>query len=375
MKRRSSSDTVVVKGKTRIPKERHMNQEKYIGMDVHKATTVIAVLNNDGKIVAEGITETKGSTILDFIKAQRGTVHVTFEEGTQAAWLYDLIRPHVARVIVCDPRKIKEQNHKADKPDARLLAELLRINALNPVYHGERSSQAVKQLTASYVSIVNDGTRVKNRIKALFRGRGIDCEGGAVYDEKDREEWLQKLPDPGVRKRASRLYKELDFLLQLRAETEKDLVAEARKHPAIRILKSVPGIGSLRAAMILGIAATPDRFRTKKQFWSYCGLAVRSKISAEYELVHGRICKAKKHALVRGLNTNYNRSLKQVFKGAAATMASTKWRSQFEAMVAGGTDPSLVLLTLARKLASITLAIWRKGELYSEKKLKFKHAV
>ena len=351
-----------------------MNQEKYIGMDVHKAMTVIAVLNSDGKVVAEGIIETKGSTILDFIKAQRGTVHVTFEEGTHAGWLYDLIQPHVARVIVCDPRKIKEQDYKADKPDARRLGELLRINALNAVYHGERSSQAVKELAASYAGIVNDGTRVKNRIKALFRGRGIECEGRAVY-EKDREQWLQKLPNAAVRKRTSRLWKELDFLLELRAEAEKDLVAEARKHPAIRILKSIPGIGSLRAAIILGIAATPDRFRTKKQFWTYCGLAVRSKISAEYELVYGRVCKAKKHALVRGLNTNYNRSLKQVFKGAAATMAATKWRSQFEAIVARGTDPSLALLTLARKLASITLAIWRNGELYDEKKLKFMHAV
>ena len=73
-----------------------MNGLKYIGMDVHKATTVIAVLNFAGKVVAEAIIATTTSSILDFIKSQRGTLHVAFEEGTQAAWLYDLIRPHVA---------------------------------------------------------------------------------------------------------------------------------------------------------------------------------------------------------------------------------------------------------------------------------------
>lgn len=92
---------------------------KYIGMDVHKAMTVIAVLDIAGKVLAEAIIETKGSTIVDFIKSQRGTLHVVLEEGTQAAWLYDLIHPRVASVIVCDPRKIVRRGNKADKLNAR----------------------------------------------------------------------------------------------------------------------------------------------------------------------------------------------------------------------------------------------------------------
>ena len=82
------------------------NQMKYIGMDVHKAMTVIAVLDNGGRPLAEAVIETKGSTILDFFKSQRGTLHVALEEGTQATWLYDLILPHVAKVIVCNPKAI-----------------------------------------------------------------------------------------------------------------------------------------------------------------------------------------------------------------------------------------------------------------------------
>jgi transposase len=90
----------------------------------------IAVLNAAGKIVMECVIETKASTILQFSKGLRGDLHVTFEEGTWAAWLYDLLKPHVTKLVVCDPRKnasMKEGN-KSDRIDARKLAELLRLN-------------------------------------------------------------------------------------------------------------------------------------------------------------------------------------------------------------------------------------------------------
>ena len=62
---------------------------KYIGMDVHKEAIVIAVLNGSGKLVMETIVETKASSIVQFIHGLRGELHVTWEEGTWAAWLYD----------------------------------------------------------------------------------------------------------------------------------------------------------------------------------------------------------------------------------------------------------------------------------------------
>ena len=82
-----------------------MNSEKYIGLDFHQATISVAVLDHTGKLVMECILETKAATILDFFAGLRGTLSVTFEEGTSAAWLYDLLRPLVARLVVCNPRK------------------------------------------------------------------------------------------------------------------------------------------------------------------------------------------------------------------------------------------------------------------------------
>jgi transposase len=103
-----------------------MSQEKYIGMDVHQATISVAVMDADGKLIMECLLETKAATIVEFIRGLHGTLSLTFEEGTSAAWLHDLLQPHVSRLVVCDPRKnaLLKEGSKSDRIDARKLAEL-----------------------------------------------------------------------------------------------------------------------------------------------------------------------------------------------------------------------------------------------------------
>src|SRR6266700_1679214 len=119
-----------------------MNQEKYIGMDVHQATISVAVRDSSGKLIKECILETKAATILEFIDGLRGTLSVTFEEGTSAAWLHDLLKPHVSHLVVCDPRRnaLLKDGNKSDRIDARKLAELLRGNQLSGVSRRERGT-------------------------------------------------------------------------------------------------------------------------------------------------------------------------------------------------------------------------------------------
>jgi transposase len=125
-----------------------MSQEKYIGMDVHQATVSVAVMDSRGKLVMECILETKAATILEFIHGLRGTLAVTFEEGTSAAWLHDLLKPHINKIVVCDPRKNAPltDGSKSDRIDARKLAELLRGNQLRPVYHGDQRVTNLKRV-------------------------------------------------------------------------------------------------------------------------------------------------------------------------------------------------------------------------------------
>ena len=81
-----------------------MQTIRYVGMDVHTECSAVVVLNAQGKVVMESVLATQASPLLDFLTGLRGTVHVTFEEGTHAAWLYDVLRPHVAKVIGLCPR-------------------------------------------------------------------------------------------------------------------------------------------------------------------------------------------------------------------------------------------------------------------------------
>ena len=128
-----------------------MNDAKYIGLDVHQATISVAVLDFAGKLVMEAILETKAETILQFLRGLRGSLHVTFEEGTWAAWLHDLLKPHVAQLLVCDPRKntLGKVANKNDRNDARELAELLWRSKLTPVYHGEHGVRTSMALSRS----------------------------------------------------------------------------------------------------------------------------------------------------------------------------------------------------------------------------------
>jgi hypothetical protein len=150
--------------------------------------------------------------ILQFMNGLRGDLHVTFEEGTWAAWLYDLMKPHVTEVVVCNPRKnaLLKEGSKGDKIDARKLAELLRLNHLNPVYHGEHGLRTLKELGRSYLTITKDLTRVMNRLKALYRSWGIPCVGIEVYAARHRSEWLGKIREAGVRRRAEHYYQQCD---------------------------------------------------------------------------------------------------------------------------------------------------------------------
>jgi hypothetical protein len=121
-----------------------MNSEKYIGLDVHQATIVVAVTDSTGKLVMESILETEAATILQFFAGLRGNLSVTFEEGTWSAWLYDLLNPHVDKLVVCNPRKnaLLKDGNKSDRIDARKLAVVTRQPAEAGLPWRERRAHA-----------------------------------------------------------------------------------------------------------------------------------------------------------------------------------------------------------------------------------------
>jgi transposase len=351
-----------------------MNDAKYIGLDVHQATISAVVLDSAGKVVMESILETKAATMLQFVHGLRGSLHLTFEEGTCAHWLHDLLKPHVSRVLVCDPRKnaLLKAGNKNDRIDARKLADLLRSGLLSPVYHGENGIRTLKELARSYLAVTQDLTRVMNRLKALYRSWAIPCAGERVYSTRHRQQWLDKISEPGVHRRAEFCYQQLDALRSLHRQVRHDLLEESRKHHAIEWLRQVPSIGPIRAALLVALIQTPQRFRTKKQLWAYSGLGLKTYSSGNYRYVQGQFQRTKRPLSIRGLNRNHNHDLKNIFKGAATRAAITAGPLQdfYAAMVARGMKPAMARLTLARKIAAITLLVWKKGVCFDAEHLK-----
>jgi transposase len=351
-----------------------MNDVKYIGLDVHQATVSVAVLDSTGHLAMESIIETKAATILQFIHGLRGSLHVTLEEGTCAAWLHDLLKPHVTKVLVCDPRKnaLLKAGNKNDRIDARKLADLLRSGLLSPVYHGENGLRTLKELARSYLALTRDVTRVMNRLKALYRSWAIPCAGQRVYAPRYRSQWLAKIPEGGVRRRAEIYYQQMDALRSLRQQVRAELLAESGKHGATKLLRQIPSIGPIRAALLIALMQTPHRFRTKRQLWAYSGLALKTSTSGEYRFVEGQLKRSKKFLAIRGLNANHNHDLKNIFKGAATRAAAVAGPFQefHAALVARGMKPPMARLTLARKIAAITLLVWKKGVRFDAEHLK-----
>jgi transposase len=289
-------------------------------------------------------------------------IYITFEEGTHAAWLYEVLKPYAPHVVVCNPRhnKLIQDGNKSDKIDAYKLAHLLRLGQLTSVYQGEATNQLLKNLVHSYLYLVRDTTAIKNRIKAMYRSRAINCDGETVYGS-NREHYLALLTQPGARLRAELLYQQLDSLLVLSKQAHSAMVKQACKHTAYQLLSSIPTLGPVRVAMILAVVVSPHHFRTKRQFWNYIGLAVVTKTSADHIVVNGEIKKAKKFSTTRGLNHNYHRTLKMVFKSAATTLSNGPFKTFYDALRAKGVPAQMARLILARKIAAVTLSVWKKG--------------
>jgi transposase len=132
------------------------------------------------------------------------------------------------------------------------------------------------------------------------------------------EKWLHKIEHAGVRRRAELLDQQLDGLQTLRRTLRPELLAESRKHKAAKLLRQIPCIGPIGAVRLIALMQTPPRFRSKRQLWTYSGLGIETRDSAQYRYVHGQLQRTKKPQQIRGLNQNHNHEMKAIFKAAAS---------------------------------------------------------
>jgi transposase len=340
--------------------------ERYIGMDVHAASCTLAVISEKGRKLKDFPVETNGQALVEAVRLIPGRKHLVFEEGLQSAWLYETLRPHVDEIVVAGIAE--SRGPKSDRRDAYGLAENLRVGNLGKsVFKAPREFTRLRELSRIHMTLVGDVVRAQSRIKSLYRSRGVLVSGENVYGIRHREAWQQQLP-ASAQARATRLYTQLDFLLAQKDEAEADLLCEAKRHPIVRILETAPGFGPIRAARGVPIVVTPHRFRTKRQFWSYCGLGIVTRSSSDgLQTADGGWVKARVPQ-TRGLSRQHNRFLKHLFKGAATTVITQRHKDpiyeRYQRLLDGGTKPTLAKLSLARMISATVLRMWKDEKEY-----------
>ena len=173
-----------------------MSQEKCIGRDVHQATISVAVMDAQGKLIMECLLETRTATIVEFIGGLHGTLSLTFEEGTSAAWLHDLLKPHVSRLVVCDPRKnaLLKDGHRSTT-----MSSLRRILGNAPNWRRSRRS-----------------SRISNPGAGAYRKNGFGIIGKSRYGNRriasiDRSDRAPVAPTPNSSETARRRFTNLVY--------------------------------------------------------------------------------------------------------------------------------------------------------------------
>ena len=345
--------------------------DRYIGLDAHASSCTLGVMTPSGKRIGSYVVETNARCLIEAVRQIPSPRHICLEEGTLSEWLYEVLSPHTEKVVVAAVSE--SRGPKDDRRDAFGLAEDLRLGAIKrKVYKKRGRFGALGYRAKGYRWVRSDGVRVKNRLKSLYRSRGVPVAGRGVYTVSKRGEYLHRLPKP-AQPLAELLYEELDALEALKSEAKKAMLTEAKRHVEFRLVKSCPGLGPVRTAELLPIVVTPYRFQSKRGFWSYCGLGVVTRSSSDWVRSRtGEWVKAEVKR-TRGLNRNFNHTLKAIFKGAATTVIGRAEDDpvyrHYLGLLDGGTKPNLAKLTIARQIASIVLAVWRTEEIYDPQRL------
>lgn len=336
-----------------------------IAIDVASEVSSVCVLGASGKVRMEEAVGTKVSNFKRIIKGVPRPRQVVFEEGTQAAWLWSELNGICDDVLVCDPRKNRglSGQFKNDRNDARNLAKRAQAKLLERVWHGGQELRSLREAVRAYQGLTEESTRLKNQLRAVFRGRGIKV-GNKAYTPESRKRIVQSLPLDIQRRRVLWFGAVLDEVATKRAEALRTMIKYARKNTMYKPLRGVDGMGPIFTSMFISEVGDPRRFRTRDQFWSYAGLAVMTYESSEFKLTNGVAIRKSRATRTRGLVRAYNRTLKYVFKQATMTLSRTKWSTQYASLLARSKNANNAQLTLARKFASVMLHIAKTGEQY-----------
>jgi transposase len=282
---------------------KHMKTHKYVGMDVHKDDSEIAVAEGDrsGEVRAYGKVSSDLVSIeraLRKIRGENGVLHVVYEAGPTGFVLYRRLRQLEIDCIVVAPSKIpqaKGGHQKTNRRDALQLARLHRAGELTAIHVPDAIDESIRDLTRARSQASRDLKRAKQRLKSFLLRQGYHYQGQANWSEA-HQRYLRELvlPLPALKSVLE------EYLLVITRESERLVRAEEliaaqvpswRLYPAVRALMCFRGFDLIAASMLVAEINDVRRFAHPRGLMAFLGLVPKENSTGDTRRL-GAITKA-----------------------------------------------------------------------------------
>ncbi len=219
----------------------------YVGLELGASDCWVTVGDEKGKVLAHRKIATTEANLISLAEGLGKEALLLMEECDLALWARRVLLPHVGEVAVSDPKRnawIYRDSRGNDKIDSRKLAEIAKLGAYLPVWHGyEQKMEELRLAVGVYGRLRGDVARQKNRIKAKLRRQGILRKGQGAYGARERQEALSLIESPTLRQIVASDYEVLDFLCSRQTAARTRFIRLAQDIPVVRALQEIPGVG------------------------------------------------------------------------------------------------------------------------------------
>ena len=343
-----------------IPQTNIANHRTYAGLDLHCAHSVLGSMERDGNWRGLCRFPTDAEHLAEAVRALGSGVCLTVEVGALTRWAVGILRPLVAKLVVCEPRHnrlIAANPNKCDEQDVADLCLLLRLGKLKEVWMGDdRARQIHRELVHELLNWRDAQRELKALIKARYRQWGVlRVEGTGVFSRTQRERYLDQLPGAEERRMLLRVYAQHDHAIDQWKDTLREVCRISHQFPEIARFRKIPGIGIVGANVFSAIIENPARFATRQKLIKYARLAITGRSSDGKPLGYQRL-ERRGHRELKTLSYHAWRT------GCKSTTGDNPVQRFYRASLERTHDVRHARLNTQRKILTAMWRMWQRGE-------------
>lgn len=328
----------------------------HMGIDLHKSYSYVVVLDDRGEVVDQR--RLNNEEVANYTSGLGKPIRATFEATRNWQYMYDQLEGRVEELLMAHPKKVKaiaSARIKTDKIDAKILANLLRVDLLPTAYTPSRDIRDIRDLVRYRYRLVRQRTQVKNRIHCMLVGYPITPPAGDLFAKRGVK-FLESVPLRSCHRFA--LDGDLALLAMLNSsikEADQRVVQEVKANRTAKLLTTIPGIGNVTALTLMAEIGAMERFPSPKQLCSYAGLVPSTRSSGD-KTHHGSITKE---------GSTWLRMA--IVEAAQSTVRYSPYFHRYHAQLAFRQGKNAAKVAAARKILTIAFWMVKRNEPYREK--------